>query len=78
MAIAAMTNEMTDDRKIALRKIMAWYWNGGFNLITVRDYEFVYDIYSHGLSYYFDNVKDRLNGIREIYLNDIEDARVLK
>ena len=61
MAIVAMTNEMTDDRKIALRKLMAWYWNGGFNLITVMDYEFVYDIYSHGLSYYFDNVKDRVN-----------------
>ena len=63
--------EMTGERKIALRKMMAWYWNRGFNFITVNDYEFLYDIYSHGISFYYDNVKDRLNDIRDIYLNDI-------
>ena len=70
--------EMTDEHKLALRKMMTWYWDRGLNFITVSDYEFLYDIYSHGISFYYDNVKDRLNEIREIYLNDIKDARVVK
>jgi hypothetical protein len=70
--------EMTDERKIALRKLMAWYWDRGFTLISVSDYEFLYDIYSHGMSFYYDNVKDRLNNIREIYLNDINTNQTMK
>lgn len=60
---------MTLERKELLVNIMAWYWSYGHkdNLISLSDFEFVYDIWKHGLSFYGSDVKERLNRIRNIY-----------
>lgn len=65
--------EMTLERKETLSKIMGWFWARGNTerLISKSDYEFVYDIWNNGLSYYGTNVQERLNKIRAIYLADI-------
>lgn len=70
-------NEMTLERKQFLSKLMAWYWLNGnpHNLISKSDYEFIYDIYDAGLSFYNEDVQTRLNGIRTIYLNDIKNDK---
>ncbi len=67
-------NEMTDKRKILLKNIMKWYWDRGNeqNSISKQDYEFIYSIWNHGLSFYGHNVQERLNRIRETYLNDLK------
>ena len=72
--MAKVKNEMTLDRKEVLSKLMEWYWARAnpYNLITKSDYEFVYDIWNNGLSFYGESVQERLNGIRLIYLNDIQ------
>jgi len=69
-------NEMTLERKDGLSKLMEWYWTRGNpnNLITKEDYSFIYDIWNNGLSFYGPDVQDRLNKIREIYINDLQNG----
>lgn len=64
-----MNNEMTLERKQLLVNIMAWYWlhANEYDLISLSDYEFVYDIWKHGLSFYGSSVQGRLNKIRNVY-----------
>ena len=67
-----MTNfQMTEDRKQGLLKLIHWYWSeiidGKPGPITSSDYEFIYKIWRNGLGIYDDDVKERLNSIRDIY-----------
>lgn len=64
-----MKIEMTEERRQVLKKIMEWYWQMDRAYITKSDYEFVYDLWDHGLSFYGEEVKERLNNIRTIYLD---------
>jgi hypothetical protein len=70
-------NEMTEDRKEALKILMAWYWQDGLNHISKSDYEFLYDLYDHSLSFYNEDVQNRLNQIRKVYItfNDNDNSK---
>jgi len=61
-------NEMTDNRKEALKTLIAWYWQGGMDYVSKSDYEFLYDLYDHSLGFYNEDVQFRLNQIREMYI----------
>lgn len=66
--------EMTPVKKKLLRNLLSWYWTSGWerNLITNSDYQFIYDIHNNGLVMYSVDIQERLNRIREIYINDIK------
>lgn len=65
---------MTIDRSYLLIEFMHWYWVIGnkHSLISKSDFEFIYNIWNNGLVYYDPKVRERLNTIREVYLNSIE------
>lgn len=62
--------EMTTEKRNGLKKIMEWYWKFGNteHIISNSDYEFVYNLYNNGLSFYGNEIQERLNEIREKYL----------
>jgi len=68
---------MNQDRMTFLKELMKWYWETGNpeNLITKSDYEFLYDLWNHSLSYYGTEVQDRLNKIRTIYIDSIKNSK---
>lgn len=70
-----MKHDMTPGRSTVLKDIMEWYWKFGEpkNLISKADYEFVYDIWNNGLSYYGNEIQKRLKKIRKIYIQSIYD-----
>jgi len=68
--------EMTLDRARFLVELMKWYWDLAQpkGLISKSDYEFIYDIWNNGLSFYDDGIQERLNNIRTIYVNSIKNG----
>jgi len=65
-------NVMTDDRRQAVLELIKWYWDTvdkGQHIINKSDFEFLYDMWEHGLSIYSTDIQTRLNIIREIYIN---------
>lgn len=63
-------NQMTEERKEVITTLIKWYWNHAQkrNLITLSDFNFLYDIWESGISIYGTELQERLNSIREIYL----------
>ena len=65
---------LTDETRELLPKLMEFWWKRyNYDLamhlgITIEDYEFMYSLWSNGLPKYDDDVRDRLNRIRIIYL----------
>lgn len=61
---------MTEERRQAIMELIRWYWNvaESENLLHNRDYEFLYDFWQNGLSFYDTDVQTRLNFIRDKYL----------
>jgi len=67
--------EMTDERRKNLLTLIQWYWaivvphanKTGFSFISVRDYEFLYQLYNNALGFYDNDIQDRLNEIKDIY-----------
>lgn len=70
--------EFTDETRELLPKLMEFWWKRyNYDLamhlgITIEDYEFMYSLWSNGLPKYDDDVRDRLNRIRNIYLKHKE------
>lgn len=69
-------SEMTFDKTTFLKELMKWYWDCAHEhyLITKSDYEFIYEIWNNGLTFYDDKVQERLNNIRLIYMDSIRDG----
>ena len=55
---------------------MQWYWSEHLNPnrivkdVTISDYEFIYTLWKNAVPYYDKKMKQRLNKLREIYLNN--------
>lgn len=64
------SNHMSDDKKRGLEVLIKWYWNTANEqgLIHKSDFEFMYSLWDNGVSFYADEVQERLNRIREIYV----------
>jgi len=50
---------------------MEWYWKDGQNHLSKSDYEFVYSIWNNGVSVYGKNIQERMNWIRDKYVESI-------
>jgi hypothetical protein len=67
--------EFTDATRELLPKLLEWYWkryNYDLNIklgVTLEDYEFMYSLWKNGVHSYDDETRNRLNRIRNIYLN---------
>ncbi len=59
---------MTEKHRTLLEDIMKWYWEEGKDHITRQDYEFVYDLWNHGVNVYGSNIQKRMNTIRDKYI----------
>ncbi len=61
---------MTNDHRKLLEHMMGWYWNVGKqqNLITPSDYDFLYNLWNNGVTSYDDKMQERLNKIRNLYI----------
>ena len=60
---------MTDDRKVGLYTLIQWYWDEAQpkHLLHTSDFEFMYELWRNGVSFYAPHIQKRLNKIREIY-----------
>lgn len=65
-----------DKHKEFFVKFMQWYWSEHLNPnrivkdVTISDYEFIYTLWKNAVPYYDEKMKQRLNKLREIYLNN--------
>ena len=66
--------EFTDETRDLLPKLMGWFWTTfderkflDFG-VSLEDFNFMYDLWTHGVWKYDDKMRDRLNHIRDIYL----------
>jgi len=70
-----------DKHKEFFVKFMEWYWKSmqnenpnfiiDFQLdVSISDYEFIYSLWKNSVPYYDDKMKERLNKIRQIYLDN--------
>jgi hypothetical protein len=73
--------EFKDDHKKFFIKFMQWYWECKgiedsqfifeFNtIVTLSDYEFIYSLWKNGVSRYDEKMQERLNILRDIYINN--------
>lgn len=73
--------EFLDDHKRFFVKFMKWYWECKsiedsqfifeFNtIVTLSDYEFIYSLWKNGVSRYDEKMQERLNILRDIYINN--------
>ena len=62
--------EMSNEHRKLLEHMMGWYWNVGKqqNLITPSDYDFLYNLWNNGVTSYDDKMQERLNKIRNLYI----------
>ena len=62
--------EMTGKHRKLLEHMMGWYWNVGKqqNLITPSDYDFLYNLWNNGVTSYNKEMQERLNKIRNLYI----------
>jgi|TARA_R110000796_G_scaffold85634_1_gene185710 hypothetical protein len=74
-------NQFTDEHKVFFMKFMEWYWksrqntNTNFILkfqveVTISDYEFIYSLWKNGVNSYNDKMQNRLNKLRNIYIEN--------
>ena len=66
--------QFTDETRDLLPKMMAWFWTTfdkrkflDFGL-SISDFDFLYSLWTNGVTNYDDKMRDRLNFIRNIYL----------
>jgi hypothetical protein len=61
--------EMTGDHRKLLERMMGWYWSVAKQreLITLEDYNFLYEIWNNGVTSYSKKMQERLNRIRQLY-----------
>ena len=65
-----------DEHREFFVKFMQWYWAEHLNPnrvvkdVTISDYEFIYTLWKNSVPYYDKKMKERLNKLREIYLNN--------
>ena len=69
-----MIRSFTDEQRGLLLKLMAWFWDtfekrGFLDFgVTIEDFDFVYSLWKNGVNAYDDKIQERLNSIRDIYL----------
>lgn len=74
--------DFKDDHKRFFVKFMKWYWECKaiedsefiveFNqIVTLSDFDFIYSLWKNGVSRYDEKMQERLNILRDIYLNNI-------
>lgn len=62
-------------------KFMEWYWKCRgiddsqfiieFNtMVTLSDFDFIYSLWKNGVSTYDEKMQERLNRLREVYMNN--------
>lgn len=77
----ANTFELKDDHKRFFIKFMIWYWECKaiedsefmveFNqMVTLSDFDFIYSLWKNGVSTYDEKMQERLNRLRELYMNN--------
>lgn len=73
--------EFLDEHKRFFVKFMKWYWECRtiedsqfifeFNtMVTLSDFEFIFSLWKNGVSRYDEKMQERLNLLRDIYLNN--------
>jgi len=69
-----MRKSFTDEQRDLLLKLMSWFWTtfqqrGFLDFgVTISDFDFLYSIWKNGVATYDDKMQERLNKIRDIYL----------
>jgi hypothetical protein len=74
-----MINKFSDEHKVFFMKFMEWFWKSmqitdpNFmipfrTVVSIRDYDFIYALWSNGVSNYDDTMQKRLNKLRKIYI----------
>lgn len=74
-----------NDHKKFFIKFMEWYWKCRgiddsqfiieFNqIVTLSDFDFIYSLWKNGVSTYDEKMQERLNILRDIYINNFNIA----
>ena len=71
-----MRYQFTLEQRDLLITLITWFW-ASFNKagylnfgVTLEDYEFMYSLWKNGVGTYDDKMQDRLNSIRDVYLDN--------
>lgn len=67
-------HEFTSETRDLLPKLMGWFWNTfderkflDFE-VSIEDFDFMYKLWINGVSHYDEEMRNRLNFIRNIYI----------